>query len=82
MNTNTKRCECGNNTILAYRAADLAQILNVSLRHIRRMDVMGKIPRPVRIGNAVRWLASEVEEWLENGAPDRRTWEQMKGGAK
>ncbi len=67
---------------LAISGSELAKQVGVSLRHIRRMDVMGKIPRPVRIGNAVRWLASEIEEWLENGAPDRRTWEQMKGGVK
>lgn len=53
-----------------------ARKLNVSLRHVRRMDAAGKIPRPVRLGTSVRWLADEIESWLKAGAPERIHWEQ------
>ena len=28
-----------------------------------------KIPRPVRIGKAVRWRTSEIAAWIDNGCP-------------
>jgi len=63
---------------LAYSAAQLADRLNVSLRHVRRMDAAGKLPRPVRLGRSVRWPLREIEAWLSAGAPDRRTWEALR----
>ena len=59
----------------ALSAVELAEKLRVSLRHIRRLDAIGKLPKPIRLGGAVRWLASEMNEWLESGAPDRAEWE-------
>lgn len=66
----------------AISASDLARRIGVSMRHVRRMDSMGKIPKPVRIGNSVRWIVSEIEAWLQAVAPDRQSWEAMKGDAK
>ena len=66
-------------SIQAIPASDLAQRLGVSLRHIRRMDAMGKLPQPVRIGNSVRWVLSEIQEWLASGCPDRRLWQAKRG---
>ena len=63
---------------LALPAGELASLLGVSLRHIRRMDASGKLPRPVRLGHSVRWLAAEIEAWLVAGAPGRKTWQQMR----
>jgi len=65
---------------IALSAEDLAQRLGVSLRHIRRMNSAHRLPRPVRIGHSVRWLAEEIDAWLKAGAPDRKTWEAMRGG--
>jgi len=62
----------------ALSAVELAKKLGVSLRHIRRLDSVGKMPKGVRLGGAVRWLASEINEWLEAGAPDRAEWEARK----
>ena len=64
---------------LAISARQLATRMGVSLRHIRRADSAGLIPRPVHIGRSVRWPLHEINGWLTAGAPDRRTWEQMKG---
>ena len=61
-------------------AQALGQKLSLSKRQIFRLNSCGKIPAPIRIGGSVRWLASEIEAWLEAGAPDRRTWEAIKRG--
>lgn len=60
-------------------AAQLADLLQVSLRHVRRLDSAGLIPAPVRIGRkAVRWNVSELEAWVKAGTPDRKAWNAMK----
>jgi predicted DNA-binding transcriptional regulator AlpA len=53
--------------------------LSLSKRQIFRLNSCAKIPAPIRIGGAVRWDSQEVSDWLAAGAPDRKTWEQMKG---
>ena len=63
---------------LAISAAELATLLHVSLRHIRRMDSMGRLPKPIRLGYSVRWRVDELHAWLSVGAPDRKTWAAMK----
>ena len=63
---------------LAISAMNLARLLQISLRHLRRLDETGKIPRPIRLGGSVRWRSNEITSWLAAGAPDRRTWEQSK----
>ena len=68
---------------LAFSAQQLADRLGgVSLRHIRRLDSAGKIPRPIRLGRSVRWPVQEIKDWMDAGAPDRRTWEAMKGARR
>lgn len=72
-------------TALAVDARRLARLLGLSLRTIRSMDAAGKIPLPVKLnGHSVRWVVSEIQEWLAAGAPDRSTWEEMRqhGGTK
>ena len=70
----------GSESTLTVSGKKLSQQLDVSLRHVRRLDAAGKIPKPVRIGNSVRWVVSEIDAWLQAGAPDRQSWEAMKGG--
>ena len=67
---------------LAFSAADLARRLDVSLRHLRRLDSAGKLPKPVRFGRCVCWPVAEIERWLAAGAPDRRTWLAIKGNQR
>ena len=65
---------------LAYSAQQLADRLGgVSLRHIRRQDSAQKLPKPIRLGRSVLWVAQEIEDWLAAGAPDRQRWQAMKG---
>jgi prophage regulatory protein len=70
-----------NQTRQLLRAKELAKMLSISKRQIFRLNSSGKIPAPVRIGGAVRWRADECAAWVAAGAPDRKRWEQMKGGA-
>ena len=62
---------------LLWDAATLAHALDVSVPTIWRRTADGKLPRPVRLGGAVRWRADEVRRWLDAGCPDRATWEAM-----
>lgn len=69
--------------VLVADARLLAELLGVSVRHVRTLDSAGKIPRPVRIGERVTWRLDEVRDWLAAGCPDRRTWDtlrRVKGG--
>ncbi len=64
-------CEC-------LDAKALGQVLSLSKRQIFRLNSCGKIPAPIRIGGAVRWLSEEISSWLQAGAPDRESWTAMK----
>ncbi len=60
-------------------AQQLSERLGISLRHVRRLDSSGKLPRPFRLGRSVRWSVIEIDNWMGAGAPDRQKWNQMKG---
>jgi excisionase family DNA binding protein len=62
-------------TPLLVDARELAKLLGAGLRTVRTWDAAGRLPRPVRIGGAVRWHLEEIRAWVEAGAPDRATWE-------
>ena len=66
------------NGAIAVDANRLAELLELSVRTIRRLDSAGKLPRPVRIGGAVRWSVSEITHWLDAGCPDRQRWEALR----
>ncbi len=59
-------------------AEAVGKMLSLSRRQIFRLNSSGKIPKPIRIGGAVRWSEQEISAWLAAGAPDRKTWEAMK----
>jgi len=56
----------------------LARLLTCSVRTVRTLDTLGKLPKALRIGGRVVWRVSEIREWLAAGAPDRDTWEARK----
>jgi predicted DNA-binding transcriptional regulator AlpA len=46
-----------------------------------KLAASGRTPLPIRLGTRRPvFLLSELEAWLKAGAPDRQTWERMKGG--
>jgi len=59
-------------------ADELAKILSVSVRHIWRQRAAGKLPRPVTIGQCVRWLLSDIDTWLDRGCPSQQQFETRK----
>ena len=65
-------------------AKQLGGLLSLSKRQIFRLNSCGKLPAPIRIGGSVRWVESTIAEWLNAGAPDRKTWQAMQqtGGEK
>ena len=68
--------------VLALSAAELAERLGVSERHIRRMDSSGELPTPIHIGRCVRWPIAEIEAWLAASEKDRKTWNSKKKGER
>ncbi len=62
-------------------ARRLAELLGLSLRTIRRFDSAAVLPRPIRIGGAVRWRYDELKAWIASGCPDRRRWESAEFAA-
>jgi len=61
-------------------ATAVGQMLSLSKRQVFRLNSSGLIPSPVRIGGSVRWRENEIVEWLQAGAPDRKTWNSIFGG--
>ena len=67
--------------LLTYSAHELAKRLAVSRRTVERWNSAGKLPRPFRLGGRLlRWVASEIGDWVLAGMPHRDAWERMKDG--
>lgn len=63
---------------LALSAEEVAKLLGVSERHVWSLNSSGKLPKPIRLGRAVRWSADELRMWLLAGAPRREHWEAIR----
>ena len=73
MQTETNQTSCQ-----LLNAKSLGLMLALSKRQVFRLNSSGKIPAPIRISGAIRWPEQEISEWLQAGAPDRKTWENIK----
>lgn len=67
---------------LTVNAKQAARLINVSVRQLWRLNSTGRLPKPIRLGNCVRWRKAELEAFIQAGAPHREKWEQMKQNAK
>ena len=63
---------------LAYSADEVASVLGISRAHVWKLASSGRLPKPIRLGRAVRWPRKDLEEWLAAGAPPRDRWEAMR----
>lgn len=45
----------------------LADILQVSLRTVRRLHERRKIPQGIPVGASLRWREADVRRWIERG---------------
>ena len=64
-------------------AKQVGLMLALSKRQIFRLNAAGKLPRPVKIGGAVRWKLADIIRWQDLNCPDRSVFEaQQKAGAR
>ncbi|MDZ4849418.1 MAG: helix-turn-helix domain-containing protein [Pirellulaceae bacterium] len=45
----------------------VAAMLDVSPRHVYRMADAGRMPRPIKLGGAVRWDRDVIKTWIDSG---------------
>lgn len=55
-----------------YTAEQLAELLNCSPRHVRRLDAMGEIPGRLTLGRLVRYSRRQVDAWLSGDSGPRK----------
>ena len=55
--------------------AHVARLTGLSPRTIWKMLEDGRTPKPVRIGRAVRFRASDIDFWIKAGCPSRKDFE-------
>jgi predicted DNA-binding transcriptional regulator AlpA len=60
-----------------------AKLLGISERQLRKLEVTGRIPPPVRIGRSVRWSRENLASWVREGCPTAERFEgHSQGGAQ
>ncbi len=52
-----------------------AKLLKVSERTLWGMWNSGEMPKPIRIGRAVRWSYAELRAWVAAACPSQAEWE-------
>ncbi len=62
---------------LLLRPGEVAKLMSVSKTTLRRLDLLGAIPRPVKVGRSVFWSARTLANWERLGCPSRRAFEAM-----
>lgn len=50
-------------------AAELAQLMRISTRTLWRLLSARKMPKPIRLGGAVRWRMDVIQDWIDQGCP-------------
>ena len=50
---------------LLLRVGDVANTLDISVRHVWSMYAEGLLPEPIRLGRCTRWRESDIRRWLE-----------------
>ncbi|MHC4758178.1 MAG: helix-turn-helix transcriptional regulator [Planctomycetota bacterium] len=62
-------------------AKQLAKIMSLSPRTIWRLRSAGKLPRPITIGGSIRWIASDIDLFMDCNC-DMQEFEIRKGGQR
>jgi excisionase family DNA binding protein len=50
---------------LGLSAAEVAELLGISRRHVWKLLASGRLPEPIRLGRSVRWLRDDLLAHLE-----------------
>lgn len=53
-------------------ARRVATLLGISPRHVFRLADADKMPRPLKLGGAVRWDLDALDQWISAGCPTCR----------
>ena len=61
-------------------AQQAAEFLGVSVRFVYKLMNSGRMPRPIRLGRALRFRREELNAWVSAGAPPRHEWEARRQG--
>jgi predicted DNA-binding transcriptional regulator AlpA len=48
---------------------EVAEILQISVRHLHRLKSRGDFIHPIKIGTSTRWDLEEVQQWIRNRRP-------------
>jgi excisionase family DNA binding protein len=49
--------------------ADVAEMLQCSVRSVYRLVDAGKMPPPVKLGKMIRWPCGRIRDWIDSGCP-------------
>ena len=52
------------------KSSDMARKLNICRRTLFRMNKANKVPAPLEIYRGLRWVESEVDNWILAGCPE------------
>jgi excisionase family DNA binding protein len=53
---------------------EAAKLLKISEKTLWSMWNEGKMPKPIRIGKAVRFSYEELQAWVNAGGPPQKEW--------
>lgn len=56
-------------------AKSLGAMLSLSARSVWRLRSAQKLPNPVKVGGAIRWRLSDIEQWMSMDCPNRKEFE-------
>ncbi len=59
-------------------AGGVGRLLVIGERTVRRLDVEGRLPMPVKIDGSIRWRLSELRQWIDAGCPARQKGESLR----
>jgi excisionase family DNA binding protein len=63
----------GHNPVELLDVRAVAGVLGCSARHVYRLADAGRMPRPLKLGQLVRWRRGELLGWIADGCPAIRT---------
>ncbi|MCX7420593.1 MAG: helix-turn-helix domain-containing protein [Planctomycetia bacterium] len=51
----------------------VAELLNCSPRHVRRLADTGKMPTPIKLGALLRFSRTDIDAWIAGGCKSVRS---------
>jgi len=63
-------------------AREVSKILSIAIRTVWRLRSSGKLPKPIKIGGALRWRLSDINLWIELECPSMKQFEYRKTSNK